>query len=49
MYDFPHIQPAYTPGSNPVELRFMGTLDTNATPLTLVSDTLHREVYGMED
>ena len=46
LYDFPYIQPAYTPESNPVELRLMGTLDTNATPLTLVSNTLHREVYG---
>lgn len=45
LYDFPYMQPAYTEDSNPVELRLMGTLDTNATPLTLVSDTLHREVY----
>ena len=46
LYDFPYMQPAYTEDSNPVELRLMGTLDTNATPLTLVSDTLHREVFG---
>ena len=45
LYNFSHIQPAYTPESNPVELRLMGTLDTKATPLTLVSETLHREVY----
>ena len=45
LYDFPYMQPAYTEDSNPVELRLMGTLDTNTTPLTLVSDTLHREVY----
>ena len=48
LYDFPYIQPAYTPESNPVELRLMGTLDTYATPLTLVSNTLHREVYHIE-
>ena len=48
LYDFPYIQPAYTPDSNPVELCLMGTLDTNATPLTLVSRTLHREVYGVD-
>ena len=46
LYDFPYIQPAYTPESHPVKLRLMGTLDTSSTPLTLVSDTLHREVYG---
>ena len=46
LYDFPYIQPAYTPESNPVELRLMGTLDTNTTPLPLVSKILHREVYG---
>ena len=46
LYDFPYIQPAYTPESNPVELRLMGTLDTNTTPLPLVSKMLHREVYG---
>ena len=49
LYDFPYIQPAYTPESNPVELRLMGTLDTNDTPLTLVSKILHREVYGIEN
>ena len=49
LYDFPYMQPAYTEDSHPVELRLMGTLDTNTTPLTLVSDTLHREVYGVED
>ena len=46
LYDFPYIQPAYTPENNPVELRLMGTLDTNTTPLPLVSKMLHREVYG---
>ena len=45
LYNFPYIQPAYTPTSNPVELRLMGTLDIQATPLTIVSNTLHREVY----
>ena len=49
LYDFPYIQPAYTPESNPVELRLMGTLNTNDTPLTLVSKILHREVYGIEN
>ena len=49
LYDFPYIQPAYTPTSNPVELRLMGTLNTNDTPLTLVSKILHREVYGIEN
>ena len=46
LYDFPYIQPAYTPESNPVELRLMGTLDISTTPLTLVSNPLHSEVYG---
>ena len=45
LYEYPYIQPAYTPPSHPVELRLMGTLDTLATPLAHVSDTLHREVY----
>ena len=45
MYDFPYIQPAYTPESKPVELRLMGTLNTNVTPLTLISSTLYRTVY----
>ena len=49
LYDFPYIQPAYTPTSNPVELRLMGTLNTNDTPLPLVSKMLHREVYGIEN
>ena len=47
LYDFPYIQPAYTPESNPVELRLMGTLNTDDTPLALVSKILHREVYGL--
>ena len=47
LYDFPYTQPAYTPNSHPVELRLMGTIDTKVTPLTLVSATLHREVYGV--
>ena len=46
LYDFHYLQPAYTEASQPVELRLMGTLDTNATTLTDVSNTLHREVYG---
>lgn len=46
LYDYPYIQPAYTPESNPVPLRIMGTIDTEATPLEHVRDTLHREVYG---
>ena len=45
LYDYPYIQPAYTEESLPVELRLMGTIDTEATPLAKVSDTLHREVY----
>ena len=45
LYDFPYIQPAYTPESKPVELRLMGTLNTNVTPLTLISSTLYRTVY----
>lgn len=49
LYDYPYIQPAYTPDSNPVPLRLMGTIDTEATPLNLVSDILHREVYGVEN
>ena len=47
LYDCPYIQPAYTPESNPVELRLMGTLNTDDTPLALVSKILHREVYGL--
>ena len=46
LYDFPYMQPAYTEDSHPVELRLMGTLDTETTPLPLVSQILHREVYG---
>ena len=49
LYDCPYIQPAYTEDSHPVELRLMGTLDTEATPLPLVSQILHREVYGWVD
>ena len=49
LYDFPYMQPAYTENSHPVELRLMGTLDTEATPLSLVSQILHREVYGWVD
>ena len=45
LYNFPYLQPAYTEASQPVELRLMGTLDTEDTPLTHVSNTLHREVY----
>ena len=47
LYDFPYIQPAYTPTSNPVELRLMGTLNISITPLPIISDTLHREVYEL--
>ena len=46
LYDYPYLQPAYTADSQPVELRLMGTLDTQRTPLDQVSRTLHREVYG---
>mgnify|MGYP003295387530 CR=1 FL=1 len=46
LYDYPYIQPAYTEESLPVELRLMGTIDTETIPLDKVSDTLHREVYG---
>lgn len=45
LYDFPYIQPAYTPESNPVELRLMGTLDITTTPLTHVAQILYHEVY----
>ena len=45
LYDFPYVQPAYTPESNPIELCLMGTLDTSTTPLTLVSSTLYEVVY----
>lgn len=47
LYTFPYVQPAYTRESKPVELRLMGTLDTNTIPLNLVSRILHREVYGI--
>lgn len=49
LYNFPYMQPAYTEDSHPVELRLMGTLDTETTPLPLVSQILHREVYGWVD
>lgn len=49
LYDFPYMQPAYTEDSHPVELRLMGSLDTEATPLPLVSQILHREVYRWVD
>ena len=45
LYDFPYMQPAYTEESQPVELHLMGTVNTHTTPLTHVSNTLHREVY----
>ena len=48
LYEHPYIQPAYTPTSHPVPLCLMGTIDTDLTPLSLVSDTLHREVYGVK-
>ncbi len=46
LYDYPYLQPAYTADSQPAELRLMGTLDTQRTPLDQVSRILHREVYG---
>lgn len=48
LYDFPYIQPAYTPENRPVKLCLMGTIDTATTSLTHVSETLHREVYGIK-
>ena len=49
LYEYPYIQPAYTPTSNPIPLRLMGTIDLEATPLTLVSNILHKEVYALAD
>lgn len=48
LYDYPYMQPSYTPEGHPVPLCLMGTLDCQTTPLTQVSQTLHREVYGWE-
>jgi ribosomal protein S18 acetylase RimI-like enzyme len=45
LHDYPYMQPAYTKESHPVELRLMGTLATEATPLTRVTQILHHEVY----
>ena len=49
LYDFPYIQPAYTSTSKPVELHLMGTLNTCLTPLSIISDILHKEVYGVKN
>ena len=49
LYEYPYIQPAYTPTSNPIPLRLMGTIDLEATPLSLVSNILHKEVYALTD
>ena len=45
LHNYPYMQPAYTKESHPVELRLMGTLATEATPLTRVTQILHHEVY----
>ena len=47
LYDYPYIQPAYTPMSNPVPLRLMGTINAETTSLKFVSAILYREVYGV--
>lgn len=46
LYDYPYIQPPYTPELSEVPLRLMGTLPQE-TPLTTVAELLHREVYGV--
>lgn len=45
LYDYPYIQPPYTPDCKPVELRLMGTIDNDTIFLSVVSQILHREVY----
>ena len=49
LYEYPYIQPAYTPERRPIQLHLMGTIDTKAIPLALISTTLHREVYGVQE
>lgn len=46
LYDYPYIQPPYTPELSEVPLCLMGTLPQE-TPLTTVAELLHREVYGV--
>lgn len=48
LYDYPYIQPPYTPELSAVPLRLMGTL-SQETPLTAVAELLHREVYDVMD
>lgn len=45
LYDYPYMQPPYTPDSQSVELCLMGTIDNHITPLSVVTRTLHHEVY----
>lgn len=48
LYNYPYIQPPYTPELSAVPLRLMGTLPLE-TPLSTVAEQLHREVYGVSD
>ena len=46
LYDYPYVQPPYTPERNPVVLRLMGTLPSTMS-LADVALSLYREVYGV--
>lgn len=46
LYDYPYIQPPYTPQGCPVSLCLMGTFDTAVISLAHVSEILYKEVYG---
>lgn len=46
LYDYPYIQPPYTPQGRSVSLCLMGTLDTEAISLAHASEILYKEVYG---
>ncbi len=46
LYDYPYIQPPYTPQGKSVHLCLMGTFDTAVISLAHVSKILYKEVYG---
>lgn len=47
LYDYPYIQPPYSPELSPVPLQLMGTLP-DVYPLKKIAAILHQEVYGVK-
>lgn len=47
LYDYPYIQPSYSPELSSVPLQLMGTLP-DSYPLEKIAAILHREVYGVK-